>query len=338
MPTVMLTTHCPNRCDWCFARTRMEDYLSRGIREMSWEDFLAVADFYERSRLHHMILVGGEPGLHTRFVDILNVLGEKGFSAHVATTGILPERVVDGIAGETLPRLRFGVNSTSYFEYGRDKRERVDHFLRRLGRMANLCYTITRRDLDGKNMEPILDRLAMILQFSLIRHIQFQIAVPGERNRFYVPFDRYRDLAELIRCWFTVLKKHGISCALDCHCMSACAIPDDLKNTGLFETRCDRFMIDIGPGREIWPCFPLSRQSGSLDRFGTRDEIGDYFRSVNGPQEILYDESCEGCTEREAGTCHGGCRGFEHVRRRETQQEKVQPVESLSGRSKAAQP
>jgi MoaA/NifB/PqqE/SkfB family radical SAM enzyme len=122
MPTVMLTTHCPNRCDWCFARTRMEDYLSRGIREMSWEDFLAVADFYERSRLHHMILVGGEPGLHTRFVDVLNVLGEKGFSTHVATTGILPERVVDGIAGETLPRLRFGVNSTSYFEYGRDKR------------------------------------------------------------------------------------------------------------------------------------------------------------------------------------------------------------------------
>jgi hypothetical protein len=48
MPTVMLTTHCPNRCDWCFARPRMEDYLSRGIREMSWEDFLAVVDFYER--------------------------------------------------------------------------------------------------------------------------------------------------------------------------------------------------------------------------------------------------------------------------------------------------
>lgn len=334
----MLTTHCPNRCDWCFARPRMEDYISRGIREMSWEEFLAVVDFYERTGLRHMILVGGDPGLHSRFVDVLNALGEKGFSTHVATTGILPERVVDGIAEETMPRLRFGVNSTSYFEYGRNKRERVDHFLRRLGRMANLCYTITQRDLDGKNLEPILDRLAMILQFSLIPHFQFQIAVPGERNRFYVPFDRYRDLAELIRCWVNILKKNGISCGLDCHCVPACAIPDDLTSASLFASRCDRFMIDIGPGREIWPCFPLSRQIGSLDRFGTRDEISDYFRCVNGPQDILYDESCAGCAEREAGTCHGGCRGFEHVRRRGTQQEKGHSAESLHGRWPAGRP
>jgi MoaA/NifB/PqqE/SkfB family radical SAM enzyme len=292
----------------------MEDYLARGIREMSWEDFLSVVEFYEHSRLSHMILLGGEPGLHTRFQDILQLLAEKGFSTHVATTGILPERVVDRVARETLPRLRFGVNSTSYFEYDRDKRERADHFLRRLGRTANLCYTITQRDLDDKNMEPILDRLAMILQFSLIPHLQFQISVPGERNRLFIPFDRYRDLAELIRCWFNFLKKHGVSCALDCHCMPACAIPDDLKNSGLFETRCERFMIDIGPEREIWPCFPLSRQIERLDRFETRDEITEHFRRANGPQDILFDDSCAGCEEKEAKTCHGGCRGFAHIR------------------------
>jgi MoaA/NifB/PqqE/SkfB family radical SAM enzyme len=314
MPTVMLTTHCPNRCDWCFARPKMEDYLARGIREMSWEDFMAVVDFYERSRIGHMILLGGEPGLHTRFPDILDVLARRGFSIHVSTTGILPEQVVDRVAEMTLPQLRFGVNSASFFEYGREKRERVDYFLRRLGPMAGLSYTITEKDVVGKSPMPLLDRMAMILQFSLIRHIQFQIAVPGERNRLYVPFDRYRDLAELIRRWFSLLWKHGISCALDCHCMPACAIPEDLRETGLFETRCDRFMIDIGPGREIWPCFPLSRQIEYLDRFATRDEITEHFRRANGPKSILFDDACAGCEEKEAKTCHGGCRGFVHVR------------------------
>ncbi len=79
MPTVMLTTHCPNACPWCFARPKMEEYQARGIREMSWDDFVIVVDFYERSGLRQMILLGGEPGLHSRFTDILHLLGRKKF-------------------------------------------------------------------------------------------------------------------------------------------------------------------------------------------------------------------------------------------------------------------
>ncbi|HOX93709.1 MAG TPA: hypothetical protein PKV09_02825, partial [Syntrophales bacterium] len=64
----------------------MEEYQTQGIREMSWEDFLAVVGFYERSQLCQMILLGGEPGLHSRFMDILCLLREKKFSVLVGTT------------------------------------------------------------------------------------------------------------------------------------------------------------------------------------------------------------------------------------------------------------
>jgi MoaA/NifB/PqqE/SkfB family radical SAM enzyme len=97
MPTVMLTTHCPNACPWCFARPKKEEYRARGIREMSWDDFVAVVDFYERSGLRKMILLGGEPGLHSRFMDILHLLSGRKFLIQVGTTGILPESLVDGI-------------------------------------------------------------------------------------------------------------------------------------------------------------------------------------------------------------------------------------------------
>ena len=30
--------------------------------------------------------------------------------------------------------------------------------------------------------------------------------------------------------------------------MPACAIPEDLREAGIFTAKCDRFMIDIGPG------------------------------------------------------------------------------------------
>jgi MoaA/NifB/PqqE/SkfB family radical SAM enzyme len=314
MPTVMLTTHCPNACEWCFARPKMDEYRARGIREMSWDDFVTVVDFYERSGIRHMILLGGEPGLHSRFMDILHFLSGKNFSILVGTTGILPELLVESIVEAGFQGLKFALNSTSYFEYERDQRKQVDHFLFRLGRRVALSYTITERDLVRTGIEPILDRIAMMIKFDLSRHLQFQIAVPGERNRLFVPFDRYRDLAELVRGWFAVLRNNHIRCGLDCHCMPSCTIPGDLREAGIFSATCDRFMIDIGPGGDIWPCFPLSQQSFKLKQFGTLGDIYRHFNRMNAAECILYDEKCQDCAEREAGSCHGGCRGFQHLR------------------------
>jgi len=310
----MLTTHCPNACPWCFARPKMEEYQARGIGEINWEDFLTVVDFYEQSGLRHMTLLGGEPGLHSRFTDILRLLREKNFSVLVGTTGILPESLVDRIIEEGFQQLDFALNSTSYFEYGEDQKRQVDHFLFRLGRRVSLAYTITEKDLVRTGVEPILDRIAMMIKFNLYRHLQFQIAVPGERNRLFVPFDRYRDLAELVRGWFAILRNNHICCGLDCHCMPSCAIPEDLRQTDFFRSTCDRFMIDIGPGGDIWPCFPLSQQGSKLEQFGSMGDIYRHFNRINAEECILYDERCRDCSEREAGSCHGGCRGFQHLR------------------------
>jgi len=296
----------------------MEEYQTQGIREMSWEDFLAVVGFYERSQLCQMILLGGEPGLHSRFMDILCLLREKKFSVLVGTTGILSESLVDRIVEEGFQQLHFALNSTYYFGYGQDKRKLVDHFLSRLGRRVTLSYTITERDLAGMKIEPILDRIAMMLKFDLSRHLQFQIAVPGDRNRLFVPFDRYRDLAELIGGWFAVLKKNCIYCKLDCHCMPDCAIPNDLRREDIFSSKCEHFMIDIGPGGDIWPCFPLSQQNLNLKQFVTMGDIYRQFNLLNPPESILYDEKCRECKERESDSCDGGCRGFMHIRRRLT--------------------
>lgn len=73
-------------------------------------------------------------------------------------------------------------------------------------------------------------------------------------------------------------------------------------------------MIDIGPDLDIWPCFPLSGYRGDLARFNDLDEIHAHFSELNPSRGIVYDERCDGCPERASGDCHGGCRGFQHLR------------------------
>ena len=215
MPTVILTTRCPNSCEWCFARAKMEAYRAKGIFEMGWEDFVAVVDFHERCGLKNINLLGGDPMLHSRLPDLLDYLRERGFHTQVGTTGAVPARLVDQLAEAKYPRLEFGVNSTSYFNYESSKRRLVDYFMSHIGYPVGISYTFTDRDVYEGSINPLLDRIAMIHKFSLVRHITLQIAVPYIGTRCFVPFDEYRKVTELVERWNGVLEKNDISHHLD---------------------------------------------------------------------------------------------------------------------------
>ena len=314
MPTVMLTAKCVNSCEWCFARAKMAEYRSRGISEMGLGDFTSVVDFYASSGIGNLILLGGEPLLHSRFMDVLELLRSRRFSASVSTTGICPKTLVDRIGAGRFPALKFLLNSTSYFDYSPPKRQRVDYFLRHIGHPVVLGYTITERDLDQRNPYAVVDRIGLVMKFSLVSHLQFQIAVPGKGNSRYIPLHRYPDLMDLLQSWFGILRKNRVSYGVDCHSIPRCAMPADAEGAGMFRSTCDRFMIDIGPGLEAWPCFPLSDHAVALDHFSDFNEAHSYFHRGMQDTTPRYEGGCTGCTERKKNACDGGCLGFQNLR------------------------
>lgn len=317
MPNLMLTTRCPNRCPWCFARARMDEYRLRGINEMGWTDFLALAGFLEASGCRHIALLGGEPLLHSRILDMLELLREKRIEASVGTTGVIPAALVDGIARLDFPGLDFGVNSTTFFDYGPRKRARADYFLRRIGHPTGISHTVTERDLRPGPPLFLLDRIAMISRYSLKRHLTLQIALPAEGNAGHVPFGRYGELPGLLRHWIDILRRNGISCFVEHHNIPRCAIPGDSAGGQDLQSCCGVFPLDIGPDLMVWPCFPLSGLGlGSpLARFRNFYEAQAHFRGQTEGMSPCVEEKCLGCPELAGGRCTGGCLGFEHARR-----------------------
>lgn len=315
MPTVMLTTRCQNACPWCFARSKMDQYRSRGIAEMNWQDFLTVVWFYERSGYRQMNLLGGEPTTHSRFMDVLTYLASRGFSTLVATNGIISESLVDALTQAKFSNVGFMVNSTFYFDHADDRRRGTDYFLRSVPRAIGLSYTITQRDVEQPNLQPVLDRLFLIMRFGLRRHIQFQIAVPGHENRGFVPFDQHGAVVELLQSWTHVLLKNRISVGLDCHCIPACCIPSDTQLPFLLRSSCTDFMVDIGPDLDVWPCFPLSSETFKLEQFDTLAELRAFFASRGSTESLVHEGDCEACPERLSKSCDAGCRGFQILRK-----------------------
>jgi len=314
MPTLMLTTRCPNACPWCFARSKMTAYRSRGILEIAWDDFVRAADFFVRSGETGIHLLGGEPLLHSRIVDIVEYLRERDLKIIIGTTAIVPPSLVDRLSDMAFRDISFGVNSTSYFSYGPRKRAKVDYFLRNIGHPTGISYTLTEQDLSLQGPSPILGRIALITRFSLVRHATIQIAVPAEGNRNFVAFERYGEIVGLAAEWIRILVKNRITCHLDCHSIPACRYPEGHPMERLLRPSCQRFPLDVGPDLAVWPCFPLSGMGAPLHRFRDFSEVRQSFAETLRKQELHYDKTCRDCLAMAKGSCQGGCYGFQALR------------------------
>jgi MoaA/NifB/PqqE/SkfB family radical SAM enzyme len=315
MPYVMITARCQNSCTWCFARSKMEYYRSQGIEEMTWQDFLTVVQLYERSAFKQMGLLGGEPTTHSRFVDMLSYLSSRGFTTLVVTNGIIPSSLVDVLVQKRFPKVQFGFNSTSYFDYGPDTRRTIDYFLRNIPNAVTLSYTVTRRDIMPKNLHPILDRLFLITKFGVRPHMQLGIALPSHDNSDFVPFGLYQAAMDLLQSWIRVLQTNQVSVGLDCHCIPPCSLSPGVQFPFPLKSSCKDFMLDIGPNLDVWPCFPLSAQTFKLEQFQTLSELRAFFGHLGAADPLLYEGDCAGCLERLSKACDGGCRGFQNVRK-----------------------
>lgn len=77
-----LTNRCNNRCPACVGRNTVKD-------ELTWEEILRIADGLQELDCKGVILSGGgEPLLHPRFIQTLDLLKQKGVKIGVNTNGL----------------------------------------------------------------------------------------------------------------------------------------------------------------------------------------------------------------------------------------------------------
>ncbi|MBI3111679.1 MAG: radical SAM protein [Ignavibacteriales bacterium] len=79
---IMMTYHCTQRCLQCVIPLKGEE-----VPAMPFEDFKKVVDRLDAIGTHAIILSGGEPLLHPRFIECINYVAGKRFSyIHVLST------------------------------------------------------------------------------------------------------------------------------------------------------------------------------------------------------------------------------------------------------------
>jgi hypothetical protein len=312
LTNLLMTSRCVRSCPYCFAKREMEGSPSGDI--VTWENLIYLADFLETSSLHHLSLLGGEPTLHPKFVDMVLFLIERRFRVTVFTSGIMSDRRLQELSDHLSPisqeNLNFVVNLNNPVQTPAPDHEavRIAKFLSLMGPWSTPGFNIYRTDFD---LTFLFD---LIARYGMKRHIRLGLAspMPGVSSTFIQPEEVVGVVHRLVT-FRPLFDRLAVKAGLDCG-FPLCAFNDEelgwlLRNTGQFKFGCGP-AIDLTPDLNVYACFPMSGfYKRSLFEFNSMKQVNDYYQElfdhVRGETAGIFD-ACDGCIHREERRCSGG--------------------------------
>jgi MoaA/NifB/PqqE/SkfB family radical SAM enzyme len=281
---------------------------------ISWENIIYLADFLIGSKDHHLALLGGEPTLHPKFVDIVLYLIERGFHITVFTSGVMSEERLEELKFHLtkipLEEIQFVCNLNDPEQTGAPKEEidKVHGFLASMGPWTTPGFNIYRTDFD---LHFIFDCIA---RFGMQKSLRVGLSSPiAKQNNLYIRNEEMKEIVDRLYGFREQFEKLRVRPNLDCG-FPLCDFTNEqlgwfFRMSGGIHFGCGP-AIDIKPNMDVYSCFPLSNiQKRSLFEFNSIQEVAAFY--VNLHNQIRQDipgvfDKCYTCIFRSEGRCSGG--------------------------------
>lgn len=276
---------------------------------MTLAEFQEICDFLHASNRTCLSLLGGEPTTHPQFLTFLEHAIASGFEVRVVTNGEIPAAHLPHLIRFERQQLTLLVNlsSNTRGEVHLSHRQRIA--LEQTGGLISLSFTL------GQEPPDVSSWAELVTAYGLHPHIRIGIAHPSPhlQNRSLPPVDRTAVGLILVQI-ARQLHEKGISLGIDCG-LTPCMFTEEsvleLKHLGVHSPFVCGPIPDIGPGLEVWHCFPLyGFAQCRITDFSTLEEVNDWLSSLTKPYRLVgIFEECFTCQYQLRQECSGGCLG-----------------------------
>lgn len=305
MTNLILTHVCNQKCAFCFT-----NFLTQPLRDafVSFDRFQEMISFLDRSNALQVRFLGGEPTLHPRFPDLLDLATKLNKKIVIFSNGLIPEISLEAIEKYSAKELIVLINVNVLFDNHEKQRitAKIRNVFTRLRGKGQLGYTIFKRNF---SFIPLME---LIEEFDLIKSIRLGIAQPTNWDNKYLPVRFYPFIGQKIASFAEKLKEEDIIIEMDCgfvRCMFSDNEMDTLNKCGVnYGWHCSP-IIDIDLDGSALACFPLSQEMRVKDAISlSQSEVLD---KINKKLEVIrgigiYPE-CQKCIYFENQNCSGGC-------------------------------
>jgi len=283
---------------------------------MSLDDFKKVIDwldkleFFQNPEQRKISLIGGEPTLHPKLKDMIQLLKERNIKATIFSNFVFnPKKlelfdkaVVNGFVGTYNPKDWYKKSEYELVESNIDE-------LKKRGFDVKLSYNITKGNLDYKY---VLDACKK----HKLTNLRFSTAFPNPAyNNNYLDFEGLKRVGKQIMSFVRDAVAKGITLDLDCT-IPLCVLGDEkdvlffLKHVNAANLIC-KSAIDINPDLSIYYCLPRANDVNikNVFDFNNLREINEVFDRKNQHErnEIYTFPECKICKYNIRKVCQGGC-------------------------------
>ena len=301
MANIILTNVCNAYCAFCFA---LEQAKSPG-HFLSLDDFTTRISFIRASDQSQIRLMGGEPTLHPKFKEIVDLIISNGMTAILFSNGYISDTRLQYLESLPVEKIALLVNLNAKWYAPNSEVQRLEVFTA-LNKKITLGFTI---------LNPIFDLtqyFEWIKTYQLQPKLRLGLAQPtlfGD-NQYLSP-KLYKKAAQSILINAYHAHRQNIQLEFDCgfvRCMFTEEEWHQLDTFGVVsECRCAP-NLDIDLDGHIFHCFSLSQISTPLNQHQTINaaysQIEDQIKNFR--ESGIY-PNCSTCQEKINGQCSGGC-------------------------------
>lgn len=312
MANIAITSLCNLNCQYCFTQ---EAYKGdeKNIGHMSVDDFKLSLGILKRSKIQQVSVLGGEPTLHPRFTEFINLILQSELEAKVFTNGIMSEEIRRFLAELPESKISIIVNINNLKDGPDALPKSLKETLNALKRKVIPGFNIYSKDLQ---LLPLLD---LINSFDLQKKVRLGLAQPctGVENR-YLPLKHYFLVGRKVLEFAQRASNQSVKLILDCGFVPCMFGTSDFVEYGIdreIGLHCDP-IPDILPDGTVISCYPLFGYD-NRNISGTED-ISLIRESMKESQQVFKDlgifKTCSVCSFRSKGMCSGGCTSHKILR------------------------
>jgi len=310
MVNIFINYDCNKSCNFCFQKGVKFDSM------MSFEDFKKVINwleqlkFFQNPEKRRVSLIGGEPTLHPKLKDMIQLLKEKNITATVFSNFVFNKKkielfdqsVVKGFVGTYNPKSWYKKSEYDLMENNISK-------LKKRGFDVKLSYNIVKGNLDYKYVLDACERHEL-------KNLRFSTGFPNpDYNNNYMNFEDLKKAGKQIMSFVREAVSRGITLDLDCT-VSLCILGDEkdilffLKHVNATNLIC-KSAIDINPDLSMYYCLPRAKDVNvkNILEFNNLREINEIFDKKNNRErnKVYTFPECKTCKYHRRSLCQGGC-------------------------------
>jgi len=304
---VMLSTACSLSCSYCFAKNELSSFNNSSEWALSEDKVEYVLHFLKESGYPFFSMIGGEPSLHPKFVQICETALCQGFYLKLFSNGLFSDAIAEYLSSleENKISILINVNEKSFYKPKIYKK--LLNNLTKVSRLSSLSYNIHSKNAD------ISEHIDLIESMGIKKHIRLGLAQPTVmgNNLYYAIEDNYV-LSNKIVMWSSMADKFGICLGFDCGFSRCHFLDEDIEKLNWNRTHlkfiCDP-ALDVNLNLDVISCFPIGNKlSYNLRKFSNLNQLKETFRKeFDKLRDISIASKCLNCDFWTSRLCKGGC-------------------------------